>query len=227
VGGNGRCWVRAFNPRSMTVKVNAELIASAHFWLAALQHSSCTAPLVTPPVLVAPCAADAMADTSIARIGGWFATIAEPQLASIKWFSLQLSPLDFPESWQMNPIPQRNIACYELLAQIILLKLRADTWAATTCPVTIQQLSDNSPTIAASGRLYSSATPMRYFVQLLAWWASKLRVNLQVVHIPGKDNIWADHISRADPRTCDHLSPSLDRSPSLQSILEPFLSALL
>ena len=113
------------------------------------------------------CEADACADGPHVGIGGWFTLSDSDPPQSGLWFALQLSPVDLPSEWTMREDAQRDIASYELLAQIVLVSFRGRFMAGRKERIAFRTQSDNTPTEGASNRLFTTAKPMAHLVQLL------------------------------------------------------------
>ena len=56
--------------------------------------------------------------------------------------------------------------------------------------------TDNSATEASLNKLFTTSWPLQLFVQLTAFWAHARNVLLQPAHVPGRNNDWADDLSR-------------------------------
>ena len=71
------------------------------------------------------CAAeDAFANSEETAIGGWCAVNGRPEPYQVFWYHIRLEPSIFPSQWKVNPVPQRDIAFYEIPAQIVWLFIR-------------------------------------------------------------------------------------------------------
>ena len=68
----------------------------------------------------------------------------------------------------MNPTPQRDIAFYEVLAQVALVIARRRIAMSTIHHIQLRQWSDNLGDVSAVNRLFSTAKPLKYALQLLA-----------------------------------------------------------
>ena len=149
-------------------------------------------------------AADAFAEGDECGIGGWFLPPGAPDdAASAFWFSLRLKSSDFPD-WLDIPQDgnlQTRIACFETLAQTALLLLRQSCGDISHGRVILEQFSDNAPSVAGLNRLRSNSWPLALFIMHFAAWAFRFRLIPVVNHIPGKENDWADGLSRGFPET--------------------------
>ena len=60
----------------------------------------------------------------------------------------------------------------------------------------MRQNSDCVTAGAAITKGFTTARPLRRFVQVIVRWATISRVKLEVDYIPGNDNEWPDALSR-------------------------------
>ena len=146
-------------------------------------------------------AADAYATEADAGLGGWWlptgCTLA-PQNAL--WFQISLQHGDLP-AWFCSPQSnmQCRIAALEALAQLVLLILQVQETAAPQVQsilVQVPQLCDNAAVASLSSKMLSQKNPLSYMLQAIGYFSCKLGVILQVSHIAGVRNIWADMLSR-------------------------------
>ena len=96
----------------------------------------------------------------------------------------------------MKQSAQKDISCYETLAQIALVFCCSFFFKGGRCRVRIPSWSDNSGAEACSNKLYSTSFPLCAFAQRLALAASALGMHLNCSHIPGELNDCADRLSR-------------------------------
>ena len=152
-------------------------------------------PLAVSPSLELPRAADAWAAGESCGIGGWF---LDPSSKRKFWFSLQLSRGDFPTHWELNATSMQSyITSLEALAQLALFVAQHDVVNLRGKGLTIQQASDNTAAEGALNKMFSTASPMKYILQITAARGTAIGCNLNVSHIPGPDNVEADAASRA------------------------------
>ena len=146
-------------------------------------------------------AADAYATEADAGLGGWWlptgCTLA-PQNAL--WFQISLQHGDLP-AWFCSPQSnmQCRIAALEALAQLVLLILQVQETAAPQVQsilVQVPQLCDNAAVASLSSKMLSQKNPLSYMLQAIGYFSCKLGVILQVSHIAGVRNIWADMLNR-------------------------------
>jgi hypothetical protein len=115
------------------------------------------------------------------------------------WFSLQLTLSDF----QCLKIPlhtdlQKDISSLETLAQIALVYITSRFFPGARIPIRIPTLSDNSTAEALSNKLFSTNMPIAMFLEKLSLLVSSASLEVDVTHIPGHDNTFADALSRWD-----------------------------
>jgi len=139
------------------------------------------------------CVADAYAAGQSCGIGG---LIIFPS-GQCSWFSLQLHVSEFQ---QLN-IPvhqdlQRDISSLETLAQIALVYIASRFFPGARIPIRIPTLSDNSTAEAVANKLFSTNMPIALFLEKLSLLISSSSLEVDVTHIPGHDNVFADALSR-------------------------------
>ena len=98
-------------------------------------------------------------------------------------------------SLSMSP-PGRGIASYETLAQGFLILLCLAVCPTVCIPLHFQSLSDNVAAEASVNKLFTTSTPLCYFVEHLAYILVSERMSCDVSHIPGPLNVDADLLSR-------------------------------
>ena len=139
------------------------------------------------------CVADAFASGIHSGIGG---AIVFPSGKCV-WFSLPISHQDF--SSLRIPIHdnlQKDITSLETLAQIALVYITIQFFPGARIPIKIPTLSDNTAAEAASNKLFSTSMPIALFLEKLSFLISRSCVEVDVSHIPGHDNDYADALSR-------------------------------
>ena len=110
------------------------------------------------------------------------------------WFQLTVRPDDFPLTWDLNPNPQRNIAFYELIAQVVLIVCRKTF--SSNLNVSLRHLCDNLGDVSSANKLFSTKPLVRFALQLLSAYAIKFHCTLELQHISGNLNDLADELSR-------------------------------
>ena len=92
--------------------------------------------------------------------------------------------------------PQRGITCWELLAQAWLLRAQGPERAGTRRGVSITQEADNATSVIVGNKLFSTSFPLARFILIFNRTRQLLDVEANINHVPGKDNPWADELSR-------------------------------
>ena len=173
------------------------------------------------PVEVA--AADAFADESGAGIGGfWLPAGQALDPANTHWFAFAISESALPEWFSRNegeggkaPL-QSLIASLEALAHMIARPAHFGR-------ICLRQLCDNFGVVASSAKASSMKQPLCYVLQALSYFAVKHHVQLQISHLSGERNIWADALSRGpskEPELWSHLSLNRREALDLQELLK-------
>ena len=120
--------------------------------------------------------AGAMADYGRAGVDGWTSMCSSPTRADCAWFPVAFQHQDIPAELNMHRDLQRSVACFEMLAQTLLLLLARNHWANSSgniyIPVpgaaavgeNIFMESGNAPTMGATNELFSGRWHMAYFV---------------------------------------------------------------
>lgn len=166
-------------------------------------------------------AADAHATRDVAEIGGWWSELPEPSdVGSVRWFHCRLRKHDFPDWFALHDNHQLDIAFYEAIAQCVLAALRLQT-EHVTLPVCLTQLCDNQPTVGASRKCFTSAAPLCYALQMLSVICCKFDAEPEISFLPGKQNIWADRISRlsSHPLFASQLNQELEVGICVQDLV--------
>ena len=132
-------------------------------------------------------AADACAHGTHAQIGG-FLKIED---SITIWFSESFSPADFiAKNIPMNQDAQRDITCYETLAQLAILKLAGSVYPSCRFPIGIASLSDNTGAEAGSNCLFSTKQPMCFFWKRFAFFQRLRELNLMLVTLVEQPMKW-------------------------------------
>jgi len=207
--GQQRTWIRVSNPRSKSVRIPLALHEVAAAWSRALAATPTIKQMRGKPKAAESSAADAFAVGTTVGIGGWFAPTGSKIPEEAYWYRLQFQCNELPPSWDMHAEAQKDISCYEMLAQTGLLAARARAGCLAPFPVTLSQESDNTAAEASANKLFTTASPLRFFVQ----------VNVEVNHIPGANNVYADGLSRGYPSVITQFDPTKEVELSLSSIL--------
>ena len=137
-------------------------------------------------------AADACAHDQMAQIEGF---IQLPNKTI--WFSERFTPEDFYQlDVEVNHNMQRDIVCYETLAQLAIVKLMTQHIPAQRYSLRISSPSDNTGAEAGVNSLFTTKTPLAFFLEKLCITATTTGIQLDASHISGKSNELADAVSR-------------------------------
>jgi hypothetical protein len=175
-------------------------------------------------------AADAFADKDQAGIGGWFLLPGDAlQVSALHWFSISLTREDLPKWFDCQSL-QSGITALEALAQIILLLMQVHFGRLPKQLVTsLPQMCDNQGVVAGSSKMLSKKLMFARTLQMLGYYCSKHGVRLQVPHLAGERNSWADALSRGkdkDPAFWALLDRDRHHDVQLKEIFaEPWLNA--
>ena len=119
----------------------------------------------------------------------------------------------------MRADAQRDIACYELLAQIALLWARAQFSHLARLQVRVPSMPNTASAESVANKLFTTSLASNFFAQTLSLWAVKLCMSLDVDHIPGENNQWADELSRSPCPETEGFSPLYRIKVPLQELL--------
>ncbi|CAE7206607.1 unnamed protein product [Symbiodinium sp. CCMP2592] len=115
----------------------------------------------------------------------------------VLWFSGRFEKSDFDDlNIPLDNNTQKNIGCWELLAQIALALLFAETCPGGRCRLQLRTFCDNASAQASANRLMTTSSPLCFFAQQLAFVAFRHGITLDVHHISGFRNEEADYLSR-------------------------------
>ena len=95
---------------------------------------------------------------------------------------------DLPKFWHAGNEAQPLVSCFELLAQPALLVCRSRSPLPVSGRATMRQNSDCVTAGAAITKGFTTARPLRRFVQVIVRWVTISRVKLEFDYIPGIDN---------------------------------------
>ena len=187
-----RLWLRIVNPSSQQRKLSVHSRRVLKLWL---QWLTVSTPLRTMrPSFQAPiqAAADASAQGDQFQVGGFVASAQQVFWFSEQWHVHEIKKFDIP----VRSEAQRDIACYETLAQAFLVLLCITLCPHACVPLHFKSLSDNAATEASGNKLFTTSAPLCYFVEHLAHLLVSARVSCDISHIPGILNQDADLLSR-------------------------------
>ncbi|CAE7765187.1 unnamed protein product [Symbiodinium sp. CCMP2592] len=133
-----------------------------------------------------------MAEGDRVGIGGWITT-----KQGMAWFAEAWTMEEVRSTWPfLTKDAQKYIACFETLAQLALAMTARERHAFSQFSVCLPLQSDNTPSEAGINKLFTTSWPLSQFLQLIASWSSCHGVDLQVSHVAGAHNQWADDLSR-------------------------------
>ena len=204
----GPTWIRIADPTCPEIRLTNDAQNSLHCLLPRVE-SIPTTPLALPPLMPCLARADAMAEGDSVGIGGWITT-----RHSMGWFAEAFSMQEIRQVWPfMSKDAQRYIACFEALAQLALAMCARERHACSHLAVCLPSGSDNTPTEGGVNKLFTTSWPLSVFVGLLASWCSAHGMHLQVSHVAGARNQWADDLSRGRLQAFAHRSQERGSHP--------------
>ena len=136
-------------------------------------------------------AADVCATGSTMQMGGF---IEDRQQYFL--FSEQFAVNDFQQlGLPMRNEAQKDIACYETLAQMVLLFIFSKRFPHQRWKIILPTVSDNTSAESGVNQLFTTSEPLRYFLEKIGQISSILNVDMDTFHISGSDNVEADQLS--------------------------------
>ena len=188
-----RVWLRIRDPKTSRRKLSTD----SHRILLLFQHwmNTCSPyfSMRPKPYWEGLCVADAYAAGDSCGIGG---IIHFPNKSS-KWFSLQLTLVDFQNlGIPMHDDLQKDISSLETLAQHALLFTTFRHQPGHRISLRLPALSDNSGAESVSNKLFTTTMPLALFVEKISLLSALSGCELDVSHIPGHTNDVADSLSR-------------------------------
>ena len=190
-----RIWLRIKDPSSSRRTVREDsyrILRLFDEWLSDLPPLRSMSPR---PYWEGIAAADACANNDYCQIGGFITHVS----GRCFWFSERFHRTDFSVlPFEIDSDLQKNIASFETLAQVGLIWLVAAFYPGSRMPICLKSLSDNTGAESVSNKCFTTTKPLCFFVEVLTKFASQTGVELDVSHIPGKDNDVADDLSRWD-----------------------------
>jgi len=99
---------------------------------------------------------------------------------------------------------QKYIACFETLAQLALAMTAKAYHGQTRLSLCLPTQSDNSPTKGGVNKLFTTSWPLSVFLSRIASWSSANSIHVQVSHVAGAHNEWADDLSRGRLQAFSH-----------------------
>ena len=137
-------------------------------------------------------AADACATGSTMQMGGFVEDRGQHF-----WFSEQFQVPDFIQlGLPMRTEAQKDIACYETLAQMALLYVFSKRFPHQRMKIILPTVSDNTSAESGVNQLFTTSERLCFFLEKLGQLSSSLNVDMDTSHISGTDNSEADLLSR-------------------------------
>ena len=188
-----RMWIRVSSQQSNKRKLSDESIRILGIFEHWLLHMCPFRSMRSPPVLCFDARADASAKGASCCIGGY---VRHPSLGH-RWFRESFTQSEFLAlGLDVQAEMQREISCYEALAQAALILAASALLPCCSVPIRLKSLSDNSGAEAGINSHVSTSRPLAFFLERISLVAAVHRVSLDVSHIPGEANEKADALSR-------------------------------
>ena len=185
-------WVRIACPQQTSLSLSREASSKLAWLLSLIDRENHIFPIPRPAPVILRAAADAFAEGNRFGIGGWIITSSQ-----VCWFSEQFTMPQLQTFLpQLTKDPQRYIASFEILAQLALLQMASEHLSCNQLELCIPASSDNTAAESSINRSLSNKQPAAYFLQLISQLAWQKNIWLQITHIPGVQNQWADDLSR-------------------------------
>ena len=190
-----RIWIRIMDPASTKRQISKDSLRILSMFKEWLQYAVPFTSMNPKLPWSGEAAADACASKDSCQIGGYL----KFQNGDIRWFSEQWTSADFlqldiPVSSDM----QKDISSYETLAQIALLFSLCHLLPAQRFALTLKSISDNTSAEAGSNSMFTTKAPLCFFLERLCLLCASVHAHLDVSHVPGYNNEFADKLSRMD-----------------------------
>ena len=191
-----RMWMRVADLGSSKRRLSEQSRKFLLFWLKWCTRPQMFFPLAKPRFNYdVEAAADACAHGDCIGIGGWVRVPGQDPL----WFSERFRVEDFRQlKVPVRDDAQSDIVSYETLAQVALILCYASLCRGGRVCVRLPSLTDNSGTESVASKLFSTISPLCFFLQQLAMVSWSHAVSLDTSHICGNKNVDADLLSRWD-----------------------------
>ena len=221
--GSRRTWARFHSEDSTELNVPEDLKLCARTWCDMLRNASPVTPLLPTSIVVElACAADAFAEGDSASIGGWVIPEGLPvNPGNAFWFAAPLTRADFEQFVSMPGNLQKAISSLEAFAQTVLMVMKSKMCPEQFGCQAFAQESDSMSALGAVNKQCSTAWPLAFFVRNFVHWSERLRYQINIRHLPGKENVWADGLSRQDVGTIASFNPERRFKVDLAALLEP------
>ncbi len=145
---------------------------------------------------------DARAEGQEIGIGGWEPrcdSAGRPDLASSRWFMLNLTASTAPWAYSRQGEPYRSIASLEAFATLMaVIAFQDETDGYLDHVITLPTLTDNQGNESALRKLASSSFPLSIVIMELAAQLESRGARLDLNWIPRESNSEADRLSNGD-----------------------------
>ena len=175
-------WIVLYDIRSRQVKLSQAM----------LQGNSLRILLRPPISLSLQMAADACAAGEHIGLGAWFSFED-----TIFWAKLEFELHEFPQqSWITKNDASNLIACWETLAQIMLVRILRMKFRNCRIPCAIRSFVDNAAVLGSANKLFTTSEPLNRFIHVLLKELHLSNLRLDLEWIATDENNLADDISR-------------------------------
>lgn len=191
-----KVWITVSDPHATWRKNSEETRIVLSTWKDLLTSTSLCISMLPRPQLQCLAAADAMADATMAGLGGY---VKFPSGVS-GWFQLKITSSDFPAvaTWGQDSL-QKHISAFELLAQCLLLQTCFALLKFRRTHCLLLTACDNSASEAAANKGLTSAIGMAAILPQLFRFQQLTDIHQRLQHIQGYRNDLADALSRFKP----------------------------
>ena len=174
-----------------------------------LQGNSIRTSLRPPLCLPLQMAADACASGNHIGLGAWFEFEN-----TIIWAKLEFNLQEFPyQEWVADlDDASKLIACWETLAQVMLVRILRLHFRNCSIPCCIRSLVDNAAVLGSANKLFTTSQPLNRFIHILVKELHLANLKMDLEWIATDENKLADDISRNVMDWCSNIPKQ--RTPS-------------
>ena len=195
-------WIVLYDIRSRNVNLSQ---ASIHFLQTTrqmLQGNSIRTSLRPPLCLPLQMAADACASGNHIGLGAWFEFEN-----TIIWAKLEFNLQEFPyQEWVADvDDASKVIACWETLAQVMLVRILRLHFRNCRIPCCIRSLVDNAAVLGSANKLFTTSQPLNRFIHILVKELHLANLKMDLEWIATDENKLADDISRNVMDWCSNI----------------------
>lgn len=185
-------WIVLYDIRSRYVTLSQASRHLLHTIRQMLQGNSLRTSLRPPISLPLQMAADACAAGDHIGLGAWFEFEG-----IIVWAKLEFTLSEFPfPDWVQKDDASKLIACWETLAQIMLVRILRINFRNCRIPCSIRSFVDNAAVLGSANKLFTTSEPLNRFVHLLLKELHLANLRMDLEWIATDENDLADAISR-------------------------------